>query len=447
MSMAAPHNEPAHNANVFKQPGAGPFWIAWTVGLTAAIVALLASGGRLLGWVSLVLIILSHAPLAYQGLRRAAQNLGQKISAGRLEGVISNLEDAVIVYDHSFRILIFNSAAEKIFGVPRQKILDQTIGPDKVNSPELMFLTQTLFPSLAPAVINRSRPNSFPQIADVSFTSPEKELRVFTDRIVGEDGTPLGFVKVIRDRTREVQFIKSKSDFVSLAAHQLRTPLTAINWTFESLMGNQQLGEADRSLIQNGLSATKNLLKTVNDLLETTEIEEGKFGYRYEEVDLVKFIGEILANAQIVAQKYGLSVYFDKGGLNELKLRVDSNKMGVAVSNLIDNAMKYNSKNGSVTVSLKPVKDQPYVQVAIRDTGIGIPPGDVERLFRKFFRAPNAQKIQADGSGLGLYITKNIIQQHGGNIWAESTLGRGTTFFFTLPIDPSLIPKAERPLT
>lgn len=363
-----------------------------------------------------------------------------------LKSIVTNLEDAVVAYDSNFKILIFNSSAERLFNIPKGTIVNQIIGPERAKEPEMRLLVQTLFPSLAPTVVARTQANQFPQVVDISFANPTKEFRVSTDRILDDQGKLLGFVKVVKDRTREVQLIKSKSEFVSVAAHQLRTPLTAINWTLQSLVGNDKLSEEDKLLVQNGVQATTNLLKTVNDLLDAAEMEEGRFGYQLEEVDIIKFIEEILANAQVVAKEYGIQVFFDKGGFSELKLTVDQGKIGLALSNLVDNAMKYNSQKGSVTVRLKQLPDKPYVEVSVQDTGVGIPPQAMEKIFSKFYRADNARKIKADGTGLGLYITKNIIEQHGGSIWVESTLGRGTTFHFTLPTDPNLVPKGELPV-
>ena len=115
----------------------------------------------------------------------------------------------------------------------------------------------------------------------------------------------------------------------------------------------------------------------------------------------------------------------------------------MVLSNLVDNAIRYNVPNGQIVVTLEKVADQPYVEVRVKDTGIGLPAEEMEKLFSKFFRASNAVKFQADGSGLGLYIARNIIQAHGGQIWAESELNRGTTVHFTIPTDPSLVPQKE----
>ncbi len=418
-------------------------WGIWLGTILLLAISAFAISANLWLVVYALIILTAAIGLSNHEYRRSLRNFETKLSAGRLESIVTNLEDAVIAYDSDFRILIFNAAAERLFGLSKEQILNQTIGPERASQKGYQLLVQTLFPSLAPAVVGRSEANQYPQVVDISFNNPTKEFRVSTDRIVYGSGNILGFVKVVRDRTREVELVETKSEFVSVAAHQLRTPLSAIKWTLESLVENPNLSEEDKALVQNGMQATANLLKTANDLLSAAEIEGGRFGYEHKEVELVKFIEDILANAQIVAKKYGLQVFFDKGNIQEVKVFADPNKLGIAVTNLVDNAMKYNAKNGSVTARLKQLPDKPYVQVSIQDTGIGIPPGEMEKLFSKFYRAPNARKVQADGTGLGLYITKNIINQHGGEIWVESTLGRGTTFFFTLPTDPSLVPKAE----
>ncbi len=112
-------------------------------------------------------------------------------------------------------------------------------------------------------------------------------------------------------------------------------------------------------------------------------------------------------------------------------------------SNLIETAIKYNVENGEVIVGVERVEGQPHVKVSVKDTGIGIPADQMDKLFTKFFRAENVVKVVTDGTGLGLYIVKNIVKRHGGEIWAESEINRGSTFSFTLPTDPKLIPPKE----
>ncbi len=426
-----------------KLPELRPMWWGGVGFLALLAIDVIYLREALWFWVSAALLAALAVFLGIAEYKLALSNLNKRIAYGRLESIVAHLEDAVIAYDSQFKILFFNSAAEKIFGISSARALGRVLGPEKVNDSELRLLVQTLFPSLAPTVITHSEPGQFPQVVDISFDQPNREFRVYTDRVSDANNYLLGFVKVVRDRTREMQLIKSKSEFITIAAHQLRTPLTTINWSLEGLAKNPSLDKEGRDLAQGGLQATANLLRTVNDLLNIAEIEEGHFGYQMTNFDFIQFINEVLDNARSFAKKYGLEVYFDRGGLDKLEVRADKNKLGIALSNVLDNAVKYNSPKGSIVLRLKQLSDKPYVQVSIQDTGIGIPPGDMDKVFTKFHRAENAKRVHASGSGLGLSLVKNIIIQHGGTIWLESALGRGTTVYFTLPTDPNLIPKTE----
>lgn len=399
-------------------------------------------------WALVLLIILLAAAIAVilwlrQRLSRAT--LEAETANGRLTTLINDLGEGVIAYDSQFRIQIFNPAAEKIFGVHRQQVLGQVFGLERAQDLPFRLLAQTIFPSLAPLVVEVSEPGISPQVVDLSFTDPRRELRVSTNRIVGSKGETLGFVKLIRDKTREMEILHSKSEFIAIAAHQLRTPLTTIHWVFEGLRGKEKLEAEDKELIASGFSNSVKLLKIVNDLLDVSKIEEGRFGYDFRQVNIVEFLGNLLTNAEALAKEYEVKLYFDRGRETAINVTADVNRLGLAISNLVDNAIKYNVKNGFVTVKLERLADKPYIQISVKDTGIGVPPAEINKLFSKFFRAENAIKADTEGTGLGLYITKNIINRHGGVIWAESIIGRGTTFYFTLPLDVRLIPPKETP--
>ena len=396
---------------------------------------------NLWGLVNVGALVVLGVGVLSSSYKLATSNIKTKTAAGRLQSIIANLGDGVVAYDNDFKILVFNTSAERIFGIKRDQIIGEYIGPERAGEARLRLLVQTMFPSLAPMVMRQSEVGVYPQIIDISFG--ERSLRVSTDRILDGDGKILGFVKLVRDRTREVELLKSKSEFITIAAHQLRTPLTAINWIFEGFSKSEDLKPEDRELSGNGLTAARKLLKIVNDLLDVSKIEEGRFGYNFQETNIINFITEILTNAQAEAKEYGIRLYFDKGDMSEVSLMIDPNRLGLALSNLIDNAIRYNVKNGTVTVKIEKLKDKPYIEISIKDTGVGIPPENMKKVFTKFFRAENVVKRETEGSGLGLYITKNIVNRHGGTIRAESIIDRGTTFFITLPTDPKLIPPKE----
>jgi len=390
--------------------------------------------------VSLLVILLITFKLS-MGLVKS--NTEAKAASYQLESIISNIKDGVIAYDNDFKMLIFNDAVEQIFGIKREEVIGQCFGPDRVQGLRFRLLAQTMFPSLAPMVVKRSESGSYPQVADLSFDEPNLELRVSTSRLLNEKGEAVGFIKLIHNRTRELQIYRSKSEFIMVAAHHLRTPLTAVHWTFENLSKDTTLSEEDAHMVKNGITVSIKLLKIVNDLLDVSKIEEGKFGYEFENVEFIEFINGILENANVLAKQYKVNVYFDRGPESAIILKIDPNRLGLAISNLIDNAIKYNVENGSVTIKLERLPGKPYIQVSIKDTGVGIPPESMPKLFTKFFRAENVIKFRTEGSGLGLYIAKNIFNRHGGVVWSESILGRGTTFYFTLPTDAKLIPPKE----
>lgn len=366
--------------------------------------------------------------------------------AAELRSIIASMQDGLIVYDQNFMVSIFNPPAERIFGLKAGDIIGQVIGPQQAEDPVLRRLVQSIFSTLAPNMVPRSKSGEYPQVVDISFENPVLEIRTITTPLVDATGHVSGFMKIVRDRTNEIALARSKTEFVTVASHQLRTPITNIEWTLEALAGNANLDENSKTLLANALVSAKQLKTTVEDLLNISHIEEGRFGYEFVETDLVEFIKKILSEILPQARRVGISLYFDPPTAALPPVRIDQKKLSMAFTNLVDNAIRYNVANGSVTVTVQPQAGQPYLEVAVKDTGIGVPPEDAQKLFGKFFRAANAVKSKADGSGLGLYITQNIVQSHGGSIWAESELNRGSTFHFTIPTDFSLIPTREVPV-
>lgn len=392
--------------------------------------------------VSFVIFFVLAVVMLMSNIRMARLNLEVKVERNEMEGVISNLFDGIIAYDQQFKILIFNKAAERILNISASKVVGKNFSPEMAKNPDFSVLGQILYPSLAAVVVRRSELGVYPQISDFIFSQPKLNLRVATDRIMDPSGRLLGFVKIVRDRTREIEILKSKSEFIEVAAHQLRTPLTSINWTFESL-SKEKLEDNQKEMVNMGLSATAGVLKTVNDLLDVTQIEEGKFGYQLEKIDIVLFMEQLLSEMTNFAKESGVSLYFRKPEEKEMFVFIDQQKFAIAVSNIVSNAIKYNVSKGEVVVEIKKVEGKPYIQISVKDSGIGMEQEDIKKLFTKFFRSENAKRVVPDGAGLGLYITKNIIKRHGGEIWVEAQLNRGSTFYFTLPTDEKLVPQAE----
>lgn len=425
-----------------KLPEMRPFWIFLPFILAVLALNLFYLAGAL----KLVsgLLLISVSVFVFWGSYRTTQaGFGARLERSELRSIVAGLQDALIAYDQSFKMSFFNPAAEALFGLPAKNILGREMHPGDVENQQTQLLAQVIFPSLAPSLTVRSKTGEYPQIADLSFTEPQLELRVVTAPVADEKGRLLGFMKIVRDRTREISLLRSKTEFITVASHQLRTPTTELNWAVQTISQDPGLSDTDKELAQNAVRSAKKLETIVEDLLNTSRIEEGRFGYNFEQTDLVAYVEKILSEVMPQVQRAGLKLYFDKPQTKLPPVMIDVQKLSMVLSNLLDNAVRYNVQNGEITVSARAAAEGPYVEVSVKDTGIGVPPEQIKKLFMKFFRADNAVKSQADGSGLGLYIAKNIIAAHGGRMWAESELNRGTTFHFTLPTDPALVPTQE----
>ncbi len=391
---------------------------------------------------AVLLIALSIMAAVSWQLARA--NMHIKLETKQMHSIILHLPIGVIAYDTDFRVMIFNPAAQEIFNLHADRVVDKILTAEMAGDRDFALLIQTVFSTLASTVVRRSEPGQFPQVLDLSFLEPPVDVRTVTDRIVDEHGVTVGFIKMVTDRTRENELLRSKTEFISIAAHQLRTPLTAVNWAFESLRASKTLTEQqDRDVVQTGFAASKRMLKTVNDLLDGSKSEEGRFGFEFEEVDIVSYLEEVLVDANAVAKQYGIRLYFQRPTAPLPHVFVDRQKLGMALYNVLDNAVRYNVENGEIVVTVESQEREAFVKISVKDTGIGIAPAETGKLFTRFFRGENAIKFVADGTGLGLYIVRNIVRSHGGRVWVESELNRGTTFSLTVPTDQSLLPKKE----
>lgn len=225
---------------------------------------------------------------------------------------------------------------------------------------------------------------------------------------------------------------KMKSEFISITAHQLRTPLSGIKWALE-LAIEKERNEEVRGWLGKTQELNGRMIDIISDLLNAARIEEGRFGYNFQEnINLASLLEKIINPYKIKIEEKNLDFVFDKQSFDNLYLKADPDKLEIAFSNLIENAINYTPRDGFIKIDLE--KSDAFVIIKIQDAGIGIDEKDLPRLFGKFFRGQNAISAQPNGSGIGLFITKNIVQAHGGETWAESKLNEGTTFCVKLPL-------------
>lgn len=240
--------------------------------------------------------------------------------------------------------------------------------------------------------------------------------------------------------TRLQSLEQAKSKFISVTTHQLRTPLAAIKWTLD-MATKGELGvvnEEQKNFLGKGLESVNRVISIVNDLLKVDSIDSAQQdNYNFKPSDFSKLLDEVLFEFtnQVASKKIDLNVTKPHNPLPPID--VDPDKIRMVLENLIDNAIKYTPQGGQVKIILSDNginSAEGSLQLSISDSGIGIPPEETGKVFQKFFRAANAVKSEPDGSGLGLFITHDIIEKHNGTVWFDTKPGQGTTFSFTLPL-------------
>jgi signal transduction histidine kinase len=226
-----------------------------------------------------------------------------------------------------------------------------------------------------------------------------------------------------------------KSTFVSVAAHELRSPLTAALGYIEALL-NEDVGPVtpgQRKYLETVRANAGRILHTTSSLLDVTRIEAGRVELALGPLDLADLVRSVATEFKAEVESKAQHLTLNKAP--DLPLaRCDSARAMQIVGNLLSNAIKYSPRKGHIRINLDLAHSEGFLLLSIGDDGVGIDPGDQDKLFRRFFRATSAIEAGVNGAGLGLYITRSLVELHGGQIWFESELGKGSTFYVTFPI-------------
>ena len=243
-------------------------------------------------------------------------------------------------------------------------------------------------------------------------------------------GRTTGLTITLHDVTQEREIAQMKSDFVSFATHQLRTPLSGIKWMLELAMQETDVPDGATSYMRDALGASQRLIQLVNDLLDVSRLESGRMKATPQFVDLVGLTRTVLDDLKLQTDEKSHRLTLETCG-DLLEVFADPQLLRQVVLNLTSNAIKYSPSGGDIGVRLTRERD--IVRWQIQDTGIGIPKESQRHLFEKFYRADNVASLETDGTGLGLYLVRLIVEQIGGRVGCESEEGHGATFYFTVP--------------
>lgn len=328
--------------------------------------------------------------------------------------IIADLVDGLLVFNTEGRLELINPQGERIFHVEGVQTLGKSFG-------ELASLPA--FGELL-GMLQKEEDRLFRK----EFTIEQTVLEV--TELPFEAGTML----ILHDITREKEIERMKTEFVSLAAHQLRTPLSAIKWSLQMLLAGDMgpVDEKQKEFLSKTYESNERMIRLINDLLNVTRIESGRYFYQLSFTQMEDIIEAQIQLYKEEADRRGITLTFVRPQQQSPKALVDSEKMSIVIQNLVDNALHYTLRGGEVTVSL--THDTKELRILVKDTGLGIPKREQVRVFEKFFRASNVKKVHTEGSGLGLYIAKHIVEIHGGKISLESVEGKGTTFTCVIPL-------------
>ena len=356
----------------------------------------------------------------------------QKTERARSEtrAVLDAVSEGIILVSSDRRLLSVNQRFAEFFGVRPDEVLGRRFD-------ELQFLIEQIFvdPGKFRALVTGTASDTeqqFTQIVAQQWPKP-RELELFSTPVRTPDSEHLGRLYVFRDVTHEREVDRMKSEFVSLVSHELRTPLTSIKGYIDLLMDGDagELTEEQQEYLEVAKNNADRLVALINDLLDVSRIESGRIELHPAPLDLTRLISDVAQSLRPQIEGKGHHLILE---LSEDLPAVlgDSDRVTQILTNLLSNAYKYTPSEGTIWVTAQVVERE-RVRVNVRDTGIGLSTEEQAKLFTKFFRAKNRTTQEVGGTGLGLTITRSLVEMHGGEITVLSTPGEGSTFSFTLP--------------
>jgi PAS domain S-box-containing protein len=361
--------------------------------------------------------------------------LYEQVNRGRdyIENLLENAGDAIVSTNAQDAILSWNRAAEVIFGYSREEVIGENLA------------------MLAP----QSHPTELVELrTKIELTGPMRNLEVRRRRkdgsifnvalavspIRSKDDEIIGFLYIAKDITEAKRYEKRlrqldhmKSDFVSNVSHELRTPLTAIKGSVDNMLDGitGELNEKQSRYLMRIKNNADRLGRLINELLDLSRIESGKIDLVRANLPVVSLAKEVAEILRPVAAEKLISLEVSHNG-DEVYAWADRDKITQVLVNIVGNAVKFTPANGKVTIAVDQA-GQKSVTVSVRDTGPGIPEDEAEKIFDKFYQVARVNKEKTKGAGLGLAISKALIEMHGGKLWIESEVGKGSVFSFTVP--------------
>lgn len=342
----------------------------------------------------------------------------------KLSEVLSSIIDGIIALDFNRNILFANQAAEQITGFTSAELQGQRID----NLIHLFSDAEEILPkTYCETSFNKSGKL-------IGKEGKQTSVNVITSGVGEALQTNLSCILILHDLSKEEELERMKMDFVSMASHELKTPLTSIIG-YLSVFANENRGKIAKEeldLIDKSVVSARQLLTLIQNLLNVNKIEREEMSVTPEPVDYLPILLKAIDDLKTQANQKDIVLNFNPSPTPLPKILADPIRINEVITNLLANAINYTNPGGKVELIIQVAPDK--VTTIISDTGVGIPKEAIPHLFNKFFRVSNQSQKMNKGTGLGLYITKSIIEKLNGKIWVESELGQGSKFYFTLPV-------------
>jgi NtrC-family two-component system sensor histidine kinase KinB len=367
-------------------------------------------------------------------LKRFEQmNIDQILSEKRKsDAIVQSISDGLIMTDAALRIVHLNSVIAELFRVGEAEAVGRPL-PSIIHDDRIAAL-------MGSAIHGDAAPDPRTSLLAIDRGERTVYFRPKVARILDNEGALYGVLLLLQDVTQFKELDRMKSDFIATLSHEFRTPVTSIGMSVDIL--NQgilgALNERQKEIIASAKEDCIRLTKLARELLQLSKLESGRIQLKSEEIAIEAFLESILRPLQVQFTEKGVSLATGvEQGLPPLV--ADEQQLSWVVTNLVTNALKYTEPGG--TVSVRARRDGTALLVEVEDTGVGIAPEDLDIVFDKFVQVKPSSGTTPGSVGLGLAIAKEIVGMYGGRIWVASTVGKGSTFAFEIPLTPMTAPK------
>jgi PAS domain S-box-containing protein len=373
-------------------------------------------------------LLASYADQLATALENAGLYEETQTQRGRLTQIFDSTSDGIVLVSPTGEIQAANRQAGELLSFDADSVIGTRVADLLASARGTLPDYDRAFQDLEALLRNPGRGGE----GDLELRRTGRTVHWTAQPTRDAAGGIVGLTLTLSDVTHERQASQMKTDFVSFVTHQLRTPLSGIKWMLELAAQAPEMASEAGSYVGDARAAAERLIGLVNDLLDISRLESGKMSVALQPASLAKLTRSVLDDlAPLIREKrHQLSV---QDGGEAAEVLADPQLLRQVVLNLTSNAIKYTPAGGVISIALGRGPG-PTARWAVTDSGIGIPEGARARLFEKFYRADNAHTVETEGTGLGLYLVRLIVERLDGQVWCESEEGRGSTFSFTLPV-------------